>query len=212
MKMLLYGIDTLQVSYYLGAKGHGLIDFADLMMRPKEVVEAVRGSGDSRFALATVFTSMFLHGGLLHLLGNMIFLLVFGPGVESALGPARYALYYISWGVAAAVAHIYVDPHSIVPTLGASGAIGGVLGCYFLLFPANKVEIWIPIIFSFIVVSAWILLGVWFLYQILIPQNGVANWAHAGGFLAGMLTVLVLGGRKTVLKGHDAAVDHEFES
>lgn len=176
----------------------GNIVFSDLTMRPQEVMRAIKG-GDS-FPLVTIFTSMFLHGNLIHLFGNLVFLLVFGGGVESAFGPIRFMLYYLFWGLVAAAAHIFVDPNSIVPVLGASGAIGGVLGCYFLLFPANKVEIWIPFIFSFIEMSAWILLGVWFLYQILVPQNGVANWAHAGGFLAGMLTVLIAGGRQKILQ------------
>lgn len=176
----------------------GNVVFSDLTMRPQEVMRAVKG-GDS-FPLVTIFTSMFLHGNLIHLFGNLVFLLVFGGGVESAFGPIRFMLYYLFWGLVAAAAHIFVDPNSIVPVLGASGAIGGVLGCYFLLFPANKVEIWIPFIFSFVEMSAWILLGVWFLYQILVPQNGVANWAHAGGFLAGMLTVLIAGGRQKILQ------------
>jgi membrane associated rhomboid family serine protease len=174
--------------------------FADLMMRPREVLAAVRGVPDN-FALVTLFTSMFMHGNLLHLLGNLLFLLAFGNSVENALGPFKFALYYVFWGLVASAAHIFVDPASPIPVLGASGAIGGVLGCYFLLFPANKVEILIPIIaFIPVVVPAWVLLGIWFLWQILIPQEGVANWAHAGGFLAGMLTVLIMGGRARVLK------------
>ncbi len=176
----------------------GNVVFSDLTMRPQEVMRAFQGA-DS-FPLATVFTSMFLHGSLIHLFGNLVFLLVFGGGVESAFGPLRFMLYYLFWGLAASAAHIFVDPNSIIPVLGASGAIGGVLGCYFLLYPAHKVEIWIPFLFSFVEVSAWVLLGVWFLYQIFIPQNGVANWAHAGGFLAGMLSVLIAGGRAKILK------------
>jgi len=181
--------------------------FSDLTMRPREVVEALDGFGD-RFSLVTVFTSMFLHGGFTHIVGNLIFLIVFGPGVEEAIGSIRYALYYLAWGVAAAATHIYVDPGSTIPTLGASGAIGGVLGSYFLLFPGNKIEVFVPILaFLSFVVSAWVMLGLWFLYQILIPQQGVANWAHAGGFLAGMLTVLVMGGRDAILQGRDPEYD-----
>lgn len=181
--------------------------FADLTMRPHDVVAAVQGIGD-RFPLVTIFTSMFLHGGLTHLLGNMVFLYVFGMGVEDAIGSGRYAFYYLAWGVAAAAAQIYVDPYSTIPTLGASGAIGGVLGAYFLLFPGHKIEVAFPILAFFSVeVSAWILLGLWFLWQILVPQEGVANWAHVGGFLAGMLTVLVLGGRTAVLRGRDPEYD-----
>jgi membrane associated rhomboid family serine protease len=187
----------------------GNIVFSDLAMRPQEVMRALQG-GD-QFPLATVFTSMFLHGNLVHLFGNMVFLVVFGGGVESAFGPIRFMLYYLFWGVAASFAHIYVDPNSITSVLGASGAIGGVLGCYFLLYPAHKVEIWIPFLFTFVELSAWVLLGVWFLYQIFVPQNGVANWAHAGGFLAGMLTVLIAGGRAKILKGREQEGSLGFE-
>jgi len=151
---------------------------------------------------------MFLHGGFTHILGNMIFLVVFGAGVEEAIGPVRYALYYLAWGFAAAFAQIYVYPDSPVPTLGASGAIGGVLGAYFLLFPSNKIQVYVPMfVFLSFSVSAWVLLSVWFVWQILIPQNGVANWAHAGGFLAGMLTVLVMGGRTAILNGRNSPAE-----
>jgi len=176
--------------------------FADLGMRPGDVVRAVRGRTDG-LPLVTLFTSMFLHGNLTHLLGNMLYLLTFGLGVEWALGGWRYALYYLAWGIVASAAHIFVDPQSTIPTVGASGAIGGVLGAYFLIFPGNKIEILIPFVPTPLEVAAWILLGTWFLYQILLPQEGVANWAHVGGFLAGMLTVLVMGGRAKVLGGRD---------
>ncbi len=183
----------------------GSVIFADLAMRPREVLYALQGQGAS-FPLVTVFTATFLHANLLHLLGNMIFLYVFGAGIEKALGPYRFILYYFFWGIAATATHIYADPNSMVPALGASGAIGGVLGAYFLLFPSNKIELWV-LGFLPIVVSAWMMLGVWFLWQIVIPQQGIANWAHAGGFLAGMLTVLIMGGRSTILKGRE----HEFD-
>jgi len=150
----------------------------------------------------TVLTSMFIHGSITHLLGNIIFLLVFGPGVEEAIGGPRFALYFIAWGIAATATQIYIDPTSATSVIGASGAIGGVLGAYLLLFPGNKIQIYVPIflVVSFSV-SAWVLLGVWFFWQILVPQNGIANWAHVGGFLAGMLTVLVMGGPSAILKG-----------
>ncbi len=191
-------------------QGHlfgGNIVFADLVMRPREVVAAFY-HGQDHFPLTTIFTAMFLHGNLLHVTGNMIFLLVFGSSVEAAVGSWRYAIYYLFWGVFAAATHIYIDPTSTIPTLGASGAIGGVLGAYFLIFPASKVEILVPILaFLSFELSAWIVLGLWFLYQIFVPQDGVANWAHVGGFLAGMITVLVMGGRSTILKGRE----REFE-
>ncbi|MBS1718675.1 MAG: rhomboid family intramembrane serine protease [Armatimonadetes bacterium] len=184
--------------------------FADLAMRPREVVAVFQGQGD-RFALVTVLTSMFLHGSIAHILGNMLFLSVFGPAVEEAVGSGRYCLYYLVWGLAAAFAQILIDPGSLVPTLGASGAIGGVLGAYFLLFPTNKVEVVLPVLaFLSFEVAAWVLLGVWFLYQVFIPQEGVATWAHVGGFTAGMLTVLFLGGRQRILKGRDPERDFGY--
>ncbi|HEY3783374.1 MAG TPA: rhomboid family intramembrane serine protease [Fimbriimonadaceae bacterium] len=182
--------------------------FTNLVMRPNEVAAAFHG-GD-RFALVTMFTAMFLHQNLLHLLGNMLFLLTFGHGVEVALGPLRFALYYLAWGILAAATHTLVNPSSLAPTLGASGAIGGVLGCYFLLFPGNKIELLIPFVFVPVVTSAWVLLGIWFLWQVLIPQQGVANWAHVGGFVAGMLTVLIMGGRAAILKGKEQEFDYRF--
>lgn len=170
--------------------------FPDLALRPREVVIAAL-SGPERFPLVTLFTAMFLHGSLMHLGGNMLFLGALGPAVEAGLGSARFALYYFFWGLVAWAAQIYVDPRSMVATLGASGAIGGVLGCYFLLFPSSKIEL----LFPPIEVSAWIALGLWFLYQIFSPTEGVANWAHVGGFVAGMASVLIAGGRAKLIGG-----------
>src|SRR2546423_673689 len=144
-------------------------------MRPLDVVDAIKG--EPKFALVTMLTSMFMHGSLIHLMGNMLFLLVFGPAIEVALGSPRYALYYLFWGVVAGGTHIFVSTHSQIPVLGASGAIGGVLGAYFLLFPGNRIEIFVPILaFWAFEAPAWVLLGLWFVYQIAVPQQGVANW------------------------------------
>lgn len=184
--------------------------FADLGMRPVEVVGFVR-DGTAGFALVTMFTSLFLHASLIHLIGNMLFLLTFGAGIEQAMRPPRFALYYLFWGLVAAGTHVIVNPSSQVPTVGASGAIGGVLGAYFLLFPTNKIEILIPVFFFPVVVSAWVLLAMWFAFQIFWPQPGVANWAHVGGFMAGMATVLVMGGRDRVLKGREREFDYEHD-
>jgi len=184
--------------------------FSDLAMHPREVVLAVLGRGDPA-ELGKIFTAMFLHGSLGHLIGNILFLLAFGPNVEAALGGARYALYYVFWGVCAFAAQIFVDPSAEMSVLGASGAIGGVLGAYFLLFPGNKVRIIVPPFFWWTFdVSAFLLLGAWFLWQILLPQDGVATWAHAGGFVAGMGTVLIMGGRHKVLAGAKFEEDADF--
>jgi membrane associated rhomboid family serine protease len=186
-----------------GQIGASNIVFADLVMRAKPVVSALSGSPD-KFPLVTMFTSMFLHGNLAHLVGNMIFLLVFGPKIEETIGAWRFALYYFGWGIVAAIAQIYVDPSLNVPILGASGAIGGVLGVYFLIFPTSIIELlFFPGLIPPVPVTAWKLLSLWFLFQIFFPQEGVANWAHVGGFLAGMLTVLAMGGSEGVLSRNE---------
>lgn len=142
----------------------------------------------------TIFTSMFLHAGLLHLGGNMLYLWIFGNNVEDALGHFRYLLLYLFWGVMAALAHVALSVYSAVPTVGASGAIAGVMGAYFVLFPTARVRV--LVIFFFIIdiiaVPAFILLGLWFLMQFQF-QPGVATMAHAGGFVAGAVTVYLMG-------------------
>lgn len=211
-----YTLAALNVLIYLWDRNWNVfgpsVVFADLAMRPNDIVAAILGTG-SKSALVTIFTGLFLHGNLVHLIGNLIFLIAFGPNVEAALGPPRFALYYLGWGILASAAHVFVMSASSVPTLGASGAIGGVLGAYLLLFPGNKISIIVfPFVFTPFTISAWLMLGAWFLYQVFLPQQGVANWAHAGGFLAGMLTVLVMGGRTAVLTGKDfeRETDEEF--
>lgn len=183
--------------------------FADLAMRPVDVLRALKGETEW-FPMVTAFTCMFLHANVMHLAGNMLFMLVFGAAVESAIGAPRFALYYLAWGFFASAAQFYVDPHSVVPIVGASGAIGGVLGSYFLLFPTSRIEVLLPYIWLPLEVSAWILLGVWFLWQVFGHQQGVANWAHAGGFMAGMATVLIMGGRRTILKGRESEFEDEL--
>lgn len=152
--------------------------------------------------LATPLISMFLHGSWAHLLGNSLFLWVFGNNVEDSMGRLRFLAFYIICGLAAAATHVLFEPGSPVPTVGASGAISGALGAYLLLYPRVRVKILIPvIIFPWIVhVRAWAVLGFWFVWQVLsgLPQlmqlrgeisGGVAFWAHVGGFVAGMVLV-----------------------
>lgn len=146
---------------------------------------------------ATLFSSMFLHGGLAHLAGNMLFLWIFGNNVEESMGHARYLLFYLLCGVAAALAQMISDPASEVPMIGASGAISGVLGAYLLLYPKANVRVfmWFVVIVRILNVPAVIVLGLWFGMQIFSGLNtapgeaGVAFWAHAGGFLAGMALI-----------------------
>ena len=146
----------------------------------------------------TVITSMFLHGGILHILGNMWFLWLFGDNVEDALGRARFLVFYLLSGVAAALAQVLMGPGSRIPMVGASGAISGVLGGYILLYPHARVLTLIPIFFfaQIAEIPAFIMLGLWFLIQLVsglgslgFEAGGVAWFAHVGGFLAGMVLV-----------------------
>jgi membrane associated rhomboid family serine protease len=150
-------------------------------------------------AYHTVLTSMFLHGGWLHLIGNMVFLWVFGNNIEDAMGHVRFTVFYLLCGVAAAGAQILVDPSSLVPMVGASGAISGVMGAYLLLYPRARVHT--LIFFGFITtvaLPAYVLLGYWIVLQVLggLPslarmggEGGVAFWAHIGGFACGLLLI-----------------------
>jgi membrane associated rhomboid family serine protease len=146
-------------------------------------------------AWATLFTSMFLHGGWLHLCGNMIYLWIFGKGVESALGPTRFLLLYVICGATAGLTQGAIDPASSVPMIGASGAIAGTLGAYLLLHPRGNVVVfvWFFVFVRFITVPALIPLGLWFLLQLMSAlspgEDGVAFWVHVGGFITGMLLV-----------------------
>jgi membrane associated rhomboid family serine protease len=147
-----------------------------------------------------VFTSMFLHGGWLHLFGNMLYLWIFGNNVEDELGRGRYLLLYFGCGVVAALAQAYASPTSHIPMIGASGAIAGVLGAYFLLHPGANVRcfVWIVIFFRVVNVPAWMMLGLWFAMQLVSGltaapgRPGVAFWAHVGGFVTGLVLVGVL--------------------
>lgn len=149
-------------------------------------------------AQATIFTSMFLHGGFMHLAGNMLYLWVFGNNIEAAMGHVKFAIFYVVTGIAAALSHALPDMTSEVPMIGASGAISGVLGAYLLLYPQARVLILIPIFFIIktVRVPAMLVLIIWFLMQLfssLTAGNseggGVAFGAHIGGFIAGMALV-----------------------
>jgi rhomboid family protein len=150
-------------------------------------------------AWASLLTSMFLHGGWLHLIGNMVYLWLFGRGVETALGSLRYLVFYLLCGVAAALVQAGMDPEGTIPMIGASGAIAGTLGAYLVLYPRANVVVllWIIVIVRLIAVPAVVLLGLWFLMQLFSAvaatagAPGVAFWAHVGGFVIGMLLLCV---------------------
>lgn len=151
----------------------------------------------------TPISCTFLHGGWLHFLGNMLFLWIFGDNVEDRFGRLRYLLFYLGAGAAASLAHLFTDPTSTVPTVGASGAIAGVMGAYFLLYPHARVQM--LIVFGFfvdvVVLPASFFLGYWFVLQFFqgvlslsskVAGGGVAWWAHIGGFVVGWLVALLL--------------------
>ena len=160
-------------------------------------------AGSHRYTLPQVvlpfFTSMFLHGGWAHVLGNMWFLYIFGDNVEDYLGHFKYLVFYLISGLIAMGTQVAIYPHSNVPTIGASGAIAGVLGAYLVLYPRARVLTWFFVFILYI--PAWFVLGEWFVMQFLYGTaslsaaqagrdlGGVAFWAHVGGFVAGMLMI-----------------------
>ncbi|HMG17637.1 MAG TPA: rhomboid family intramembrane serine protease [Gemmatimonadales bacterium] len=147
----------------------------------------------------TVITSMFMHGGWFHLIGNMVFLWVFGNNIEDAMGHGKFVIFYVLCGAAAAAAQTLISPQSVVPMVGASGAISGVLGAYLLLYPRVRVHtlILLPIYITTVALPAWVMLGYWILLQAVgglaslneLEKGGVAFFAHVGGFVAGVALV-----------------------
>lgn len=162
--------------------------------------------------LMTIFTSMFMHAGLAHIGGNMIYLWIFGDNVEDRIGHARYLAFYVLGGVVASLTHLVTSSGSELPTVGASGAIAAVLGAYLVLFPASRIATFIPLGFfsRLTVVPAAVVLGLWFVLQLFdgvlalggADVGGVAVWAHIGGFVAGMIMVKLMpaqrGSRATI--------------
>jgi rhomboid family protein len=157
---------------------------------------------------APFFASMFLHGGWLHLIGNMWFLWIFGDNVEDTLGHFRFAAFYLICGLAAGLTHYYLSPLSPVPTIGASGAIAGVLGAYLVRFPGARVVTLVPLGFflQMMELPAWLMLGLWFLAQAVggfvtlgATGGGVAWWAHVGGFLSGILLIRLMAPRRVMV-------------
>jgi membrane associated rhomboid family serine protease len=155
-----------------------------------------------------MFVSMFLHGGWLHLGGNMLYLWIFGDNIEDRLGHFRYLIFYLLCGIVATLAHAVFNPVSRMPSIGASGAIAGVLGAYLLLFPRAQVTTLIPIFFFITIreIPAFIILGLWFVLQLFTGvaslgvtegnTGGVAYFAHIGGFVAGMALIALMGGMR----------------
>ncbi len=189
--LLILNIGIFLSTWHLHQDQRALFAFyGDYALVPALVSE---GAGYSGF-----LTSMFVHGGLAHLGGNMLFLYIFGDNMEDELGHLGYLAFYLIAGLGAGLTHYLAAPGSPVPTVGASGAIAGVMGGYLLLFPRARIDILVilVIIFRIFPLPAWVVLAIWFAMQIFggfgsaADQGGVAYWAHAGGFIAGLALIL----------------------
>ncbi len=192
-----YGLRTpaTEIDRFYCRRGFQAKEFFDTVRGQPEIPGTRRGE-----ILASLFTSLFVHAGWLHILGNMLFLWVFGDNVEDRLGHFAYALFYLLGGVVAAFAQAFIDPDTVVPAVGASGAVASVLGAYLVFFPRATVKVVIPffiLIFLPIPVPAAVMIGLWFLQNLLAgvatlgaqtaADSGVAFFAHIGGFLFGLL-------------------------
>jgi membrane associated rhomboid family serine protease len=193
---LLIGINILAFFYELSLGSDQLQQFFNQFgVVPVQIL-----AGEN---LVSLVTSMFLHGGWMHIIGNMLFLLVFGDNVEAVMGKVRYLFFYLGGGLAASAAHILFNMNSTVPSLGASGAIAAVLGAYVVMFPKARVRILIFLLYFVRItrVTAVLFVGVWFLTQFLYgiaslgaesaQTAGVAYWAHIGGFVVGLVAGVV---------------------
>jgi len=190
------------VLVYLGQLAHG---FEELVLGLGVVPAVLGGRAELAPELVlvpaplTLLTYQFVHGGLVHLAGNMLYLWIFGNNVEDRLGPLPFLAFYLGSGVAAGLLHLGLDPASEVPMVGASGAISGVLAAYLLWFPRARVLVVIPVAFLFTLwLPASVLIGVWLVVQVLGAitaggEGGVAWWAHLGGFAAGLLVAALVG-------------------
>lgn len=180
------GVSGTLARHAVAAQPDGTVRFADV----RNVYEGGPGPW------ATLFTSIFMHGGWMHLIGNMLFLWVFGDNLEARMGRVKYLVFYLVSGLFASAAQVGIDMDSAVPTIGASGAIAGVLGGYLVLFPHARIQTLIfMILITVIAVPAWLLIGIWVMLQFFNGfislggefAQGVAYWAHIGGFVAGFL-------------------------
>jgi len=181
---------------------------------PARLTSGGLGLGDLGIGLKSALVSMFLHAGWAHLLGNMLFLWIFGDNVEDRLGHVRYLIFYLLCGYAATLAHLLANPGSTMPAIGASGAISGVLGAYLFLYPQARIQtlVFFGFFARFIFIPAWVYLPIWFLIQFFsgvaslhVPGGqeggGVAFFAHIGGFIAGPILLFILGGGRRPRRG-----------
>lgn len=210
----LIALNVLAWLFFQGAGSGGAVHAAICSYGaiPAEIIGPASGAAicENNVGVITLLTSMFLHGGWMHILGNMLFLWVFGGNVEDAMGPIRFAIFYLLCGLVAALAQVIWDVNSVIPMVGASGAIGGVMGAYLLFFPKVRVHLLNLFIIAFpIRVPAYLMLGYWFVLQFVTglgadsSTGGTAFWAHAGGFIAGVVFGFLL-------KDDELLTGHEF--
>ncbi|HET9402375.1 MAG TPA: rhomboid family intramembrane serine protease [Candidatus Acidoferrales bacterium] len=203
--VLLIVVNTLVFFYQLSLgprAGNRLVMLYGMVPARVEVALGGHSSIPIGTALEPYFTSMFLHGGWLHLIGNMLFLWIFGDNIEDAFGHFGYLIFYLSCGIFAGIVHTFFNWGSRMPAIGASGAIAGVMGAYIVFYPRAQVLTLVPLIIFFFTVRlpALLILGYWFVLQFLsgigslgVEQaGGVAVWAHVGGFLMGMLVAFIV--------------------
>lgn len=182
--------------------GRDFVEPIDVQVSPNKVVRIPNAPGPTPIQL-TLLTAMFMHGGIAHLGGNMLFLWIFGDNVEHRFGHLAFLIFYLGSGLAAAVAHIAFNSSSIVPSLGASGAIAGVMGAYLVLYPRNRVYamafIWMVALPAFVVIALWVVAQLMGGFQSLTGESsslgGVAYAAHLGGFACGVVMALILRNR-----------------
>ncbi|MGD9862955.1 MAG: rhomboid family intramembrane serine protease [Pseudodonghicola sp.] len=192
---VVYALMAINIGVFLTYAGLPERQLLQQIYVPYALIPARLGYGEG---FATLITSTFLHGGVLHLAGNMLFLWIFGDNLEDEMGHVGFLLFYLACAVGAGLIHVLASPGSMVPTVGASGAIAGVMGGYLLLYPKARVDILIILVifFRIIAIPAWLMLGLWLGMQLLGGFNadpnagGVAYWAHAGGFVVGMILTL----------------------
>ncbi len=208
--LALIAFNVLVFLYQLGLDETALLELlARAALFPARLSEAARGGSPLELidAAGTLVTSQFLHGGVFHLIVNLWALWIFGDNVEDRLGPLRYLIFYVACGLAAGLLHVAWQPHSMLPTVGASGAIAGVMGAYVVMYPRARVVTLVPVLFYpvFLNLPAVVYLGVWFAIQLLsgllepadaARGGGVAWWAHIGGFAAGIALVPLLRSRR----------------
>jgi len=209
--------DPNNAHYICNLQDHAAIPYE--FTHPGKQVEIATGCAPPTAATwTTAFTAMFMHGGLLHLGGNMLFLWIFGNNVEDSMGPVKFVLFYLLGGLAATGGQLLVGPDSTVPNIGASGAIAGVLGGYIILFPKARVVTIIFIVFFFTILElpALLILGFWFVQQALFGYfdlatgaargGGVAYFAHIGGFLFGLVAIKLFADDRKRQRQQDAAL------